>query len=123
MNPSAYSSRGGWRHQRLALTKMLLIAVAATAYAAAIGAAQANTHTVVIEGLKYSPEVIEVNAGDTVVWTNKDPYPHTVTADNRSFDSKQIAPDHSWKFTAKAKGEFSYTCTVHPTMKGKLVVK
>ena len=47
--------------------------------------AEPKGHKVAIEALQYSPPVIEVIAGDTVVWTNKDPFPHTVTAENRSF--------------------------------------
>jgi plastocyanin len=84
---------------------------------------QTKTHTVTIEALKYSPPTLEVKSGDTIVWRNKDPFPHTVTAENRSFDSGEIAADHSWKFTARQPGTYPYVCTLHPTMKGSLVVK
>ena len=33
--------------------------------------AQPKTHTVTIEAVKFTPETIEVNAGDTVIWINK----------------------------------------------------
>ncbi len=81
------------------------------------------THTVTIEALRYSPPTIEVNKGDTVIWRNKDPFPHTVTAQHRAFDSGQIAEGKSWKFKAKQRGEFTYICTLHPTMQGTLIVK
>ena len=81
------------------------------------------THAVTIEALRYSPSTIEVNKGDTVVWRNEDPFPHTVTAQNRAFDSGQIAEGKSWKFKARQSGEFTYICTLHPTMKGTLIVK
>jgi plastocyanin len=85
--------------------------------------AKPRMHTVVIEAMQFSPSVIEVNPGDTVVWANKDFFPHTVTAQDRSFDSGEIASNRSWKFTARKKGVFRYVCTLHPTMKGSLVVK
>lgn len=76
-----------------------------------------------IEALQFSPQVIEVAPGDTIVWINKDPFPHTATAQDRSFDSGEIAPKRSWKFKARKKGAFSYICTLHPTMKGSLVIQ
>ena len=54
---------------------------------------------------------------------NKDLVAHTVTAKNGTFDSKEIAPGKSWTFTPKDRGQFDYKCTLHPTMKGTLVVK
>jgi plastocyanin len=82
-----------------------------------------RTHVVVIDAMQYSPATVEVAAGDTVIWKNKDPFPHTVTAEDRSFDSHGIAAGGQWKFKARKKGTFPYVCTYHPTMKGQLVVK
>jgi plastocyanin len=84
--------------------------------------APAATHTVTIEGTRFQPSTLTVSAGDTVVWINKDPFPHTVTA-ARGFDSKSIAADASWKYRATEVGEFPYTCTFHPNMKGTLRVE
>ncbi|MEP6594187.1 MAG: cupredoxin family copper-binding protein [Acidobacteriota bacterium] len=83
-----------------------------------------KTHTVTIEGMTFQPDVLTVASGDTVVWVNKDLVAHTATASTAGgFDSKLIAPDTSWKLTVRKKGEFAYTCTYHPTMKGTLRVK
>jgi plastocyanin len=90
--------------------------------AGAIGAGKPATHTVVIEGTKYEPETLTVKRGDTVVWINKDPFPHTVTAKG-VFDSHDIAASRSWKYTARKAGEFAYICTLHPNMKGTLKVE
>jgi plastocyanin len=83
----------------------------------------AATHTIVMEGVAYRPATITVNAGDKVVWANKDPFPHTATAQDKSFDSREIAAAKTWTYVAKKKGTFAYVCTYHPTMKGTLVVK
>ncbi|WP_230414540.1 cupredoxin domain-containing protein [Collimonas silvisoli] len=121
MRMPAFSSRAGWQWQ--AIASALLLCVSAGAALEADAGTQPVRHAVVIEAMKFSPEVIEAKAGDTIVWTNKDAFPHTVTAENHSFDSKGIASDGSWKFKATAKGVFPYVCSFHPTMKGKLVVK
>jgi plastocyanin len=85
--------------------------------------AAGKTHTVTIEGLKFNPERLEVAAGDTVIWTNQDVVPHTVTASRAKVESGEIAPGKSWRFVAKKKGEMPYICRIHPTMKATLVVK
>jgi plastocyanin len=49
--------------------------------------------------------------------------PHTVTASPAHVESGEIPPNKSWRFVARKKGEMPYTCRIHPTMKGVLVVK
>jgi len=85
-------------------------------------AAKPVAHTVVIEGLKYEPETLTVKRGETVVWVNKDPFPHTVTVKG-AFDSHDIAAGKSWKFTPRKTGEYAYICTLHPNMRGTLKVE
>jgi len=91
------------------------------AVVAAAPAAKPVTHTVTIEGTQFAPASLTVNRGDTVVWVNKDPFPHTATAKG-VFDSKIIAAGKSWRYKATRAGEFQYVCTLHPTMKGTLAV-
>jgi plastocyanin len=81
------------------------------------------THTVVIEGLQFNPQVLTVKAGDTVVWINHDPFPHTATAQGGMFDSRKIATGRSWKYTVRKVGVFPYACTLHPTMLATLRVE
>ena len=102
---------------RAALLAISLAVLPAAALAAG------KTHEVRIEGMKFDPERLEVAAGDTVVWTNRDVVPHTVTAGGAKVESGEIAPNKSWRFVAKKKGEMPYLCRLHPVMKGLLLVK
>ena len=97
-------------------------AIYAAGPAAGASAGKPATHRVVIDGLKNEPETLTVRRGDTIVWTNKDPFPHTVTAPGK-FDSHDIAADGSWKYVARTAGEYPYICTLHPNMKGMLRVE
>jgi plastocyanin len=108
----------GWSH---ALAAVLVGAWCVVGASVAIAATPA-THTVVIEGVKFEPETLTVKRGETVVWVNKDPFPHTVTAKG-AFDSHDIAAGKSWKYTARKAGEYAYVCTLHPNMKGTLKVE
>ena len=81
------------------------------------------THTVVIESMSFQPAVLAIRAGDTVVWLNKDLFPHTATSETGVFDSTSVAAGQSWTHTFRTRGEIPYVCTLHPTMKARLRVE
>ena len=97
--------------------------VVALALGAPAAYAAGKSHTVRIDGMKFIPERLEVAAGDTIVWTNNDFLPHTVTGPNAQFESGELAQNKSWKFVARKKGEIQYICRLHPGMRGVLLVK
>jgi plastocyanin len=78
---------------------------------------------VIIEAVRFDPQELTVKAGDTIVWINHDPFPHTATAAGRQFNSREIAAGRSWKFIARKKGVYPYACLLHPTMSGTLRVQ
>ena len=101
----------------------LACAVILYAVAAPVPAADKPvTHAVIIKATSYSPAALTVKRGDTVVWRNEDPFPHTASA-AQGFDSKSIAAGGSWKFIARTAGDYPYTCTFHPNMKATLRVE
>ena len=85
--------------------------------------ARPESHKVVIDSIRYEPESLTVRVGDSVVWLNQDPFPHTVTSASGGFESHAIDPGQSWTYTTTRTGDFPYTCTFHPMMKGMLVVR
>ena len=104
----------------------LAICCAAALLAAAVPVASAAgiTHTVVIEAMRFEPATLTVNRGDAIVWINKDAFPHTATGRRKgSFDSRSIAAGRSWKYQTRRAGAQEYLCTLHPTMKGRLIVR
>lgn len=67
----------------------------------------------------FDPGVIEIRAGDTVVWHNTGSMQHTVTSDTPGlFDSGPLDPGKTWEWTFDSPGSFAYHCTPHPWMKG-----
>lgn len=104
-------------------TALLLALVLTGAGVASPAVAKGKTHTVAIEAVRFSPQDLAVGVGDTIIWTNQDPYPHTVTATGRGFDSALILPGRTWKLVVQKPGSFPYFCTLHETMKGTVVVK
>ena len=84
--------------------------------------AEAKTVQVKIEATKFIPEKVEAQVGDTIVWDNKDFFPHTATALDRSFDSQSIPSSKSWSFRVTRPGTFKYKCLFHTVMSGTLIV-
>jgi len=121
--------RGAHRSRAGALRLAAVAVLAAAALAPALTGAGAQTtkrkpatHTVVMEGTSFEPAALTVTLGDSIEWVNKDFFPHTATASD-AFDSGIVPAGKSWTHTPAEKGEASYACTLHPTMKGTLRVK
>jgi len=70
----------------------------------------------------YSPTIIQIITGTTVTWTNNDSIVHTVTDLNGTFDSHLILPNTIWKHDFFNGGKYNYFCTLHPWMKGLVIV-
>jgi plastocyanin len=70
----------------------------------------------------FDPSDLQVQVGDTVVWTNQGSTDHTVTAEGGAFDSGMIGPGDTFEYTFDEVGTFSYHCDPHPWMKGTVKV-
>jgi len=79
--------------------------------------------SVSIENYAFDPDPETVSPGTTVVWTNRDEVAHTVVSSNRLFSSPELEPNGSFAFAFKKAGTYAYFCTLHPEMKGKVIVK
>lgn len=75
----------------------------------------------------YIPTTITVDTGEDVTWVNEDSAFHSVTsgsydAPTELFDSGYMDPYESYTVTFDQAGTFDYFCTLHPWMKGQVVV-
>jgi uncharacterized repeat protein (TIGR01451 family) len=71
----------------------------------------------------YAPDNITIKAGDTITWTNDGSLVHTVTPDDKSFDSGVLNKGDAWTHTFDSPGTYTYHCTPHPWMKATIVVR
>jgi amicyanin len=79
--------------------------------------------TVSMDHNTFIPGEITVVPGTTVTWTNSEAMPHTVVDQNKAFRSKTLVKDASFSFTFTTAGDYEYLCSIHPFMKGKVIVK
>jgi plastocyanin len=89
-----------------------------------VGAPAGAEVPVDIRDFAYSPNLIEIAAGDTVTWTNQDEVPHTATGEDRDvLQSGTITPGASFSQDFPEAGEFGFFCEFHPNMTGTIVVR
>ncbi|AFC45499.1 hypothetical protein MINTM008_46110 [Mycobacterium intracellulare] len=114
---SVISSPGCGRPRSVATTPAPTAGVSITAPPPAAGANQ-----VTIDGFAFAPPNLTVPAGTTVTWTNRDEEPHTVAASDGSFHSPGMGTGATFAHTFSAPGTFDYVCSIHPMMRGTVVV-
>jgi plastocyanin len=78
---------------------------------------------VTIDNFSFGPQTLTVPVGATVTWTNHDDIPHTVVSTDGVFKSKVRDTDEKFSYTFAKAGTFSYFCSVHPKMTGKIIVQ
>ena len=70
----------------------------------------------------FDPPDVAVEPGSTITWTNNGDEPHTVTADDGSFDSGVLNSGDSYTVAFGGQGTVTYHCEIHPEMRGSVTV-
>jgi plastocyanin len=108
------------RRRWLALVAVLL-ALPASALAMDMAGSSPGPEVSIYYG-QVSPTKIEAVAGETVHWTNASVRNHTVTADDGSYDSGTLAPNHQYARIFDSVGTYTYHCRLHPYIRGEVDV-
>ena len=82
--------------------------------------AQAAVQEIDISEMRFNPNVIDINQGDTVRWINRGDMPHTIQGDFGG--TTMINPGDRYEFTFTSAGNFDYICSLHPSMTGTVRV-
>lgn len=85
-----------------------------------------QTGSIDIKNMMFTPSQITVAKGGTVTWTNNDTTTHRVVDDLTNVggpSSGDIAPGSTYSFNFTKTGSFQYHCSIHPSMRGTIVVK
>ncbi len=81
------------------------------------------SNEVMIDNFSYQPQTLTVPVGTKVTWINRDDIPHTVlSVDKTTIVSPALDTDEKFSYTFTAAGTNDYYCSVHPHMKGKVIV-
>lgn len=84
-----------------------------------------ETDTVEIRDFSFQPKTIKVATGTTVTWTQGDDVAHTVTSTDPAglFDSGDLSRGERFAFTFTEPGTYRYFCSIHPSMRGAVIVE
>jgi len=81
-----------------------------------------------VQDICYIPSSIVIEKGKQVTWENQDSAFHSVTSGfydepTELFDSGHLDPFESFSLTFDESGTYDYFCTLHPWMKGQVIVE
>ena len=92
--------------------------------APAPGPAQTETGPrIEIKAHVFGTPELTVRAGTRVTWINHDDDAHTVTSSTDAFRSPGLDTDDTYSYTFTEPGTYEYFCTLHPLMRGKVIVR
>ena len=81
-----------------------------------------NQNDIKISGFKFLTNEISINVGTTIIWTNNDSSIHTATSIDSKFDSGYLYQNESYEFKFLNAGVYTYRCSLHSGMIGKISV-
>ncbi len=79
--------------------------------------------TVTIQNFAFTPQMLEIKAGQKVIWKHNDAVTHRVVSLDNLFDSGEMNRGDEFSFVFNKAGEYNYHCVIHPSMTGKIIVK
>ena len=100
---------------------MVLFAVIALLMAITVTVQGQSTALVNIKNSAFMPGTVTISKGGTVTWVNQDSAMHSVKFGSE--ESRPLAKGEKYSRTFNAPGTYEYTCGIHPSMKGKVIVK
>jgi len=111
------------RLHRISAAVIGLLLLFAAAGSHSVAAADSSTVAVQIDNFSFTPQEVKVKAGVTITWTNRDDIPHTVVSNDEAFKSKALDTDDKFTTTLTRPGTYSYFCSIHPKMQGRIIVE
>jgi plastocyanin len=109
------------RHYPYLLAFMILVAAVLTLRSPA--RAGETPVAAKIANFAFAPPTLTIHPGGVVTWTNTDDDPHTVVADAGGFKSHAMDTGDTFTQAFAKPGVYSYHCSLHPYMVGKIVVQ
>lgn len=83
--------------------------------------ASGKTVEITIQSFAFNSDSVTISLGDAVRWTNMDSAAHTVIGND--FSSGNLNKGESYEHIFAKAGTYDYHCSIHPSMKGAIIVK
>ena len=100
---------------------LALLVAALGAFASGCGGEDSpSSGAIGVRDFEFAPATFEAKSGERVNWENSGEQIHNVKG--KGFFSRAIDPGQSYSFTFRKPGTYDYVCTLHPQMRGTIVV-
>ena len=80
-----------------------------------------SDHVVEVRQMAFVPSSITVRKGDRITFINRDIVMHDIAEKKKAWQSHPLATGKSWTLTVMQSAD--YYCSIHPVMKGKIILK
>ena len=82
----------------------------------------ATTEVTMVKSYRFDPKAVEIQAGQSVTWTNDDNFTHTVKVDDQ--EDHKVERGESVSIAFERPGTYHYVCTLHSQdMEGEVIVR
>jgi plastocyanin len=82
----------------------------------------ATTEVEMVKSYRFDPKTIEIEAGQSVTWTNEDNFTHTVQVDGQ--EDHEVERGESVSIRFDEPGTYHYVCRLHRhDMDGEVIVR
>ena len=82
----------------------------------------ATTEVTMAKSYRFDPKAVEIQAGQSVTWTNDDNFTHTVKVDGQ--EDHKVERGESVSIAFETPGTYHYVCTLHSQdMDGEVIVR
>jgi plastocyanin len=112
-----------WIIGTMAFAVLVLVALPRVQKVVAAGADAGPAAEITIDNFSFTPPTLTVKVGTPITWINHDDIPHTVVSEEQAFKSKALDTDEKFTFTPAKAGTYTYFCSIHPKMTGKIVAQ
>ncbi|MEI6131476.1 MAG: cupredoxin family copper-binding protein [Bacillota bacterium] len=76
-----------------------------------------------ISNFAFDPASLTIKVGETVIWTNNDSVGHNIAISSLNLVSPTFAAGGTFSQMFNSAGTYDYSCGIHPSMKGTIVVQ
>ena len=112
-----------WRRNKYKMVLAPVVVGGTLAFVSCSLSGEPGSNEVFIRNFSFDPAEITIQAGESVIWNNRDIVPHTATSGNPEdadfgsiFRSAWLSQGETFTHTFDEAGEFIYFCEVHPLM-------
>ena len=100
---------------------LLIVILISGCYSQQTSNIEVKPNEIIIDNFAFTPQELIINSWTTIIWKNNHNVVHTIVSQNL-FESKTLKKWDEFTFTFNSPGEYNYYCSIHPSMRGRIII-